>query len=176
MESNDPLTLFCKHLELRGRSQRTQVDYRRVLERFSEYMALRGPSIQETNLVDIAAYNDDLRDRRLSPTAQRLYLTVLRVFFHWCLEEGWVDKDPTRRVRRPDPRSTMVKIPPYELFRKLLDSVPARRTMDLRDRTILLMPAGCPSRPGHRRGGRRGLKRSNPTGALHACPGNSGLR
>jgi site-specific recombinase XerD len=102
-------------------------------------MASRGSTIRETSLGDIAAYVEDLQVRKLSPTAQRLYITVLRVFFEWCLEEGWVDTNPSRQIRRPESRSTMLKIPPYPLFQKLLESIPDGRTLDVRDRTILLM-------------------------------------
>jgi integrase/recombinase XerD len=37
--------------------------------------------------------------RPLSPSSRRTYLTHLRGFFRWCVEEGHVEEDPTARIK-----------------------------------------------------------------------------
>lgn len=103
-------------------SDDTLATYRTRLGLFVRWVAERGIThINECGRGDLEDYLDHLRGRRdmratkgvgkaLSPETVLDYFVGIRTFFRWLIEEEYIEKDPTAKVKRPEvPKDQPVK-------------------------------------------------------------------
>jgi integrase/recombinase XerD len=129
----------------RGLAANSLAAYRRDLRRYAEY--LRGAGLTDAGLVDestVAAYVDHLKSARnddghplYAPASIARALVAVRSFHRFCLEEGFVDGDPSEEVGAPRVPQGIPKALTEEEVEALLGAVVGDDPRALRDRAIL---------------------------------------
>jgi integrase/recombinase XerC len=71
-------------------------------------------------------------------TLQRYY-TALKVFFNWCLSEGYIDTSLMNMVRKPEATSKMIRGLNTDEISILLNAVKGRDFDSVRNRALLLL-------------------------------------
>ena len=129
---------------LKGKSPETAGTYRRTLNEFERYHAVRAarPSSRFAFTPDdVEAYKRYLMDEReLSQVSVSTYLTALRRFGEYLVARGDLAENPARAVkgnRRPSAHSRAVLR--QDEVERLLDAVPSATAIGLRDRAIVAL-------------------------------------
>ena len=114
---------YIGELARQGRSARTRDDYWRKLAGLSRLPRLHEADVQDVTDDDCRVYLDRWREK--SPGTIAHSVTVLRGFFGWLYDNGWIERNPMERIRRPRrprPEDLDVKtVGPIEV-RALLDA------------------------------------------------------
>lgn len=97
--SADLLTRFEEWQSIRNLSKRT------ITDRGYRLRELKG-SLPSGDLLDadadaITAWLDKRPLRPLTPPSRAQYITAIRSFYQWAIDEGYLFEDPTRRVVKP---------------------------------------------------------------------------
>jgi site-specific recombinase XerC len=128
---------YLQRKRLRGASINTLLAYGGDLADFVEFAALQG--VELVGLVGerlVDRWLDRLGQRGLSPRSQARKLVVLRQLVQHCNREGWLHHDPTK-----DSDIRFVTLPQIAPEREpllaMLDSLPTRTPMQLRDRAMM---------------------------------------
>jgi site-specific recombinase XerD len=82
--------------EKRNLQPSTLRSYGDVLKAFVEFSG--GRSLDRADLDFIAAFRDH---RDVTPRTQRKEIEHLRAFFAFCMERGWADKNPAKKLKPP---------------------------------------------------------------------------
>jgi len=131
---------FLESLRARGYAQSTVSASRRWLEHFESHQALPVAKLRSSHLT---AYHQSLkwdpgpRGKMYSENSVNQAVGVLKAYFHWCTEQGYLKKNPaehlvTRRPPSPEP----VVLTPVQA-RALLALPDLNTASGLRDRAIL---------------------------------------
>ena len=115
---------LVKHLHARGRSPDTCRAYREDLKRFGRFMSsVLGvdPQIEQVTRAHVEAYSYHLYERGLSPSTRHGVVSVMRGFFRYCVDVGWLGQSPAEKV--PD-----VTVP--RTLPKYLDSSEVKAFLD----------------------------------------------
>lgn len=128
---------YLQRKRLRGAALNTLVAYGSDLHDFAEFAALQG--VELIGLVGerlVGRWLDRLGQRGLSPRSQARKLVVLRQLVAHANREGWLQHDPTK-----DSDVHFVPVPQIAPERApllaMLESLPTRTPMQLRDRAML---------------------------------------
>ena len=129
----------------RGLAANSLSAYRRDLRRYAEY--LRNHGLSDAALVDestVSAYVDHLKrardedgNPRYAPSSIARALVAVRSFHRFCLEEGFVDADPSEEVGAPRVPQGIPKALTEAEVDALLGAVIGDDPRALRDRAIL---------------------------------------
>src|SRR5664279_5628753 len=129
----------------RGLAANSLSAYRRDLRRYAEY--LRSHGLSDAALVDestVSAYVDHLKrardedgNPRYAPASIARALVAVRSFHRFCLEEGFVDEDPSEEVGAPRVPQGIPKALTEDEVEALLGAVVGDDPRALRDRAIL---------------------------------------
>jgi site-specific recombinase XerD len=128
---------------LEGRSRETVGTYRRALNEYERFAAVRraGGSPLAFDEDGTAAYKEHLvKVRGLSQVSISTYLTALRRFGQYLVAAGLLVDNPARTVsgnRRPDAHSRGVLA--EDDVRRLFERTPAATLIDLRDRALMAL-------------------------------------
>ncbi len=130
---------FLQHLRIEcGLARNTLLAYGRDLEALCTFLEEAGRSVPgEVSGEDIAAFIARMASAKLSPASRARTLVAARMFFRFCVTEGWCERDPCDRV---DPPRLWKHLPhhlsPGEVER-LLTAEDGRTPRSLRNRAIL---------------------------------------
>ncbi len=91
---------------------------------------------------DIVRYFE-LRSHLLSKRSQARILSSLRSFYNWMILEGEISLNPCDKVEAPKLGKYLPAVLSFEEVSAILDSVPDKGEMSLRDRAILEVLYGC---------------------------------
>ncbi|HEY7439462.1 MAG TPA: site-specific tyrosine recombinase XerD [Acidimicrobiia bacterium] len=129
----------------RGLAPNSLAAYRRDLLRYERYLRKRG--ITDPVAVDertIAKYvtsleraHDDDGNRLYAPSSVARALVAVRSFHRFCVDEGFVDSDPSEEVGAPRVPQGIPKALTEEEVERLLGAVTGDDPRALRDRAIL---------------------------------------
>ncbi|MGZ4689651.1 MAG: site-specific tyrosine recombinase XerD [Acidimicrobiia bacterium] len=129
----------------RGLAANSLSAYRRDLRRYAEYLRRHG--LTDAALVDestVSAYVDHLKrardddgNPRYAPSSIARALVAVRSFHRFCLEEGFVDSDPSEEVGAPRVPQGIPKALTEAEVESLLGAVMGDDPRALRDRAIL---------------------------------------
>ena len=129
---------------LKGKSRETVGTYRRTLNEFERYHAVRAarPSSRFVwSEADVDAYKTYLmEERELSQVSVSTYLTALRRLGEYLVARGDLTENPARAVkgnRRPAAHTRAVL--QADDVARLLDAVPAGTVIGLRDRAVMAL-------------------------------------
>jgi integrase/recombinase XerD len=129
----------------RGLAANSLSAYRRDLRRYADYLRRRG--LTDPSRVDestVSAYVDHLKRARddeghprYAPSSIARALVAVRSFHRFCLEEGFVDADPSEEVGAPRVPQGIPKALTEDEVDALLGAVVGDDPRALRDRAIL---------------------------------------
>ncbi len=141
---------FTVWMEARNYSPRTIPDYDRYVRDFLRWLArnVAVSSISEVSPAHLRRYQlslcrpapsrDGAPPRLLAVSSQICRLAAVRTFFTWLVRTGQVAHDPASAVETPrQPRTLPRDVLTRAEARLLLESTPAGRPLDIRDRAIL---------------------------------------
>lgn len=146
MKLADGIVRFAEALAIRGRSARTIIEYRWMLERFGGWAATAGVAlVADCTRELLRGFQGELlrhttdKARQLSPASIALRLTVIRQFFAYLTREGFLLADPARDLELPRKRPRTAAAPVLTVREvEILLATPDVRTLHgLRDRAVL---------------------------------------
>jgi integrase/recombinase XerD len=129
----------------KGRSRATIEAYRRDLTALIEWAEEQGNTIAEITEEDLERHYNEARLSRSPSTVARAVASA-RGFFAYLVDEGYVATDPTARLKGGRRGRTLPKPLGEAEIVKLLDSIPATSSTDLRDRALLELLYGTGAR------------------------------
>jgi len=137
------LGLLESDLRRRGAAERTRHAYRSDLEQFAGWASAADLEPQTAGPRELRRYAASLSERGIAPSSVARKLAALRALFRALREHGEVAQNPAELVGSPrQPRSLPRVLRPDELA-DLLDRIPARTPLELRDRALLEVAYGC---------------------------------
>lgn len=94
--------LYLADLKISSKSASTNSGYTQVLEQFGEYLNRAGDCAnEEISPADIIGWKHDLSARGVGNNTICHYLTILRVFFKWCVSNGIYETQPINDTAFP---------------------------------------------------------------------------
>lgn len=111
--------------------------YKSDLQKFGAWLAKQGLKLSDCDRSHIRLYLAQLRAHGLAPRSTARVLSALRGFFHYLLEKGSQDRDPTLELENPK----LLRALPRFLRREEVDALLAAPSTDtpqgLRDKAML---------------------------------------
>ena len=96
------ITAYLFDLEAAGRSGLTIISYRQHLKNLTRFLEGVGiDHVAQVSVNHLRAYLATCQQAGLKPGTIRARSTIISCFFNWCVEEGIIQENPMRRVRRP---------------------------------------------------------------------------
>lgn len=126
-----------------GWTPKTLKSYRQRLEMLGAF--LQWPRVTEIKYADLLRFIQHLRGKGVKPTTYRSTVFTVRRFFSRLSEQGRILSNPARAIeveRRGEPE---LPEPPLSMAEAaaLLDGMPRRHAIDLRNRALLEVLYGC---------------------------------
>lgn len=129
----------------KGRSRATIEAYRRDLLALLEWVSERGTSLGDVSEDELERFYNEARLNRSPSTVARAVASA-RGFFAYLVDEGYLTVDPTSRLKGGRRGRTLPKPLGEAEIVRLLDSIPATTSVDLRDRALLELLYGTGAR------------------------------
>lgn len=97
------ITAYLFDLEAAGRSKFSIVNYRQHLKGLARFLESQDGArhVAQISVSHLRAYLANLQAKGLKASTIRTKATVLSCFFNWCIQEGTIEENPMKRVRRP---------------------------------------------------------------------------
>jgi integrase/recombinase XerC/integrase/recombinase XerD len=130
------LELLSDDLRRRDAAPRTVRAYRADLEQFAEWAGARGLSPVEVGPKDVRSYVASLSERELAPNTSARKLAALRALFNSQREHGKIAQNPAELVSTPKRARNLPRVLKAREAAALLDAIPARGPLELRDRAM----------------------------------------
>ncbi len=121
----------------KGRSRATIDAYRRDLSSLLTWLDERSLDPLQITASDLERYFNELRDTQRSASTVARAVAALRGWFAYLTEEGYRAEDPAARVVGGQKGRTLPKPLSEDVIVRLLESIPAITSSDLRDRALL---------------------------------------
>lgn len=114
--------LYLADLRISSKSASTNSGYTQVLEQFGEYLRRSGDCAdEEISPADIIGWKHDLSTRGVGNNTICHYLTILRVFFKWCVSNDIYATQPINDTAFPFREEIVHDILTQEEIQTLLD-------------------------------------------------------
>lgn len=131
MTDSELIAGHSAYIRSRGRRERTIASRESALRLLAKTL---GKPLLDVGRDEMQTYLDG----KESPSTKRVYLAHFRGFYEWCVDEGHLTTDPTRRVHAPKiPRRIPHPMPEADLARVMADAPP-----DIRAWMMLAAGAG----------------------------------
>ncbi|CAB4939492.1 unannotated protein [freshwater metagenome] len=137
------LVLLDDDLRRRGAAQRTRRAYGADVEQFVIWASERGLDPELTSPRELRRYAALLGERRLAATTVARKLASLRACFRALREHGVVTQNPVELVGAPRRPDYLPRVLRAEELAALLDRIPARTPLELRDRALFEIAYAC---------------------------------
>jgi site-specific recombinase XerD len=137
------LELLSEDLRRRDAAPRTVRAYRADLEQFAEWAGARGLAPVGVGPKDVRSYVASLSERELAPSTSARKLAALRALFASQREHGKVAQNPAELVSTPKRARNLPRVLKIREAVTLLDSIPARGPLELRDRAMFELAYAC---------------------------------
>lgn len=132
------LTEFLNFLRVeRGLSSNTIQSYRYDLEKFKEYLDGKGISLKDGSQTEILSYFNEQREAGKTPRTLSRYLASIRCFYHYLLQEYYIQVDPTENLESPKAEKHLPRILSVGEVELLLSQPDVGTVAGLRDKAML---------------------------------------
>ncbi len=135
---NTAVDVFLGYLaSQRGLAKNTLKAYRSDLQRFFQFLEVRGILLQDVDLTVLRAFLARLEREGLRPTTRARYTTTLRRFFGYLVREGIRADNPAELLGRPRARRTLPRFLTLGEVEALLEAPDTSSPLGIRDRALL---------------------------------------
>jgi integrase/recombinase XerC/integrase/recombinase XerD len=128
--------LLLEDLSRRDAAPRTVRAYRADLDQFAAWACVRELSPADVGPKDVRSYVAALSERELAPSTSARKLAALRALFNSQREHGKVAQNPAELVSTPKRTRSLPRVLKAREAAALLDAIPARGPLQLRDRAM----------------------------------------
>jgi integrase/recombinase XerC/integrase/recombinase XerD len=137
------LALLESDLRRRGAAERTRRAYRSDLEQFARWADAAGVEPRSARPRELRRYAASLSERGIAPSSVARKLASLRALFRSLREHGEVAQNPAELVGSPRRARSLPRVLRPDELADLLDRIPSRTPLELRDRALLEVAYGC---------------------------------
>ncbi|MGK2955362.1 MAG: tyrosine recombinase [Solirubrobacterales bacterium] len=138
-----PLALYEADLVATASAPKTVKAYRRDLLEVALWAGRAGLAPDEVGHRDLRRYAASLSSHGLAASTVARKLAAIRGFYAFLLRTGRVKQNPADLVSAPKAESKLPTVLTVEQMENLLDRVPARTPLEIRDRAMLELAYSC---------------------------------
>jgi site-specific recombinase XerD len=137
----EALTAYDRDLKGRSAAERTRRAYGVDLGQFVEWAGQRAPG--EIRHRDVRRYAAGLSSGGAAPATVARKLAAIRGLFDFLVRTERVGQNPADLVSSPKREEKLPRVLSAEQVRSLLEGIPARTPLELRDRAMLELAYSC---------------------------------
>ena len=139
----EAMAAFDRDLSARGAAERTRRAYGVDLERFSAWCDERGVAPADIRHRDVRRYASALSAEGAAPATVARKLASIRSLYDFLVRTEAMPQNPADLVSAPKRESKLPRVLTRDQVAGLLDRIPARTPLELRDRAILELAYSC---------------------------------
>ena len=137
------LTSYDRDLTGRSASERTRRAYGVDLGQFVEWAEARGLAPGDVRHRDVRRYAAGLSQEGAAPATVARKLAAIRGLFDFLVRSERLGQNPADLVSSPKREQKLPQVLSAEQLRSLLERIPARTPLELRDRAMLELAYSC---------------------------------
>jgi site-specific recombinase XerD len=143
MDWGSSLSDYDRDLRARGSAERTRRAYGVDLGGFAEWATAQGLGPADIRHRDVRRYGAGLSTAGAAPATVARKLASLRGFYGFLVRTERAGQNPAELVSSPKRSEKLPKVLSTEQMRSLLERIPARTPLELRDRAMLELAYSC---------------------------------
>ena len=137
------LAAYDRDLRARGSAERTRRAYGVDLGGFAEWAGEQGLAPGDVRYRDVRRYGAGLSSAGAAPATVARKLAAIRGLYGFLVRTERVGANPAELVSSPKRSEKLPKVLTTEQMRTLLERIPARTPLELRDRAMLELAYSC---------------------------------
>ncbi|HET7121058.1 MAG TPA: tyrosine recombinase XerC [Solirubrobacterales bacterium] len=139
----EALALYDRDLRARGSAERTRRAYGVDLGGFAEWAGEQGLGPGDLRHRDVRRFGAGLSNAGAAPATVARKLAAIRGLFGFLVRTGRAGANPAELVSSPKRAEKLPQVLSTEQMRSLLERIPARTPLELRDRSMLELAYSC---------------------------------
>ncbi|MGN6815413.1 MAG: tyrosine recombinase XerC [Solirubrobacterales bacterium] len=143
MTWEEALSLYDRDLRARGSAERTRRAYGVDLGGFAEWAGEQGLGPGDVRYRDVRRYAAGLANVGAATTTVARKLAAVRGLYGFLVRTGRAGANPAELVSSPKRSEKLPRVLTTEQMRSLLERIPARTPLELRDRAMLELAYSC---------------------------------
>lgn len=143
MSWGQELSAYDRDLRTRNAAERTRHAYGVDLGQFVEWARQRGLEPGEVRHRDVRRYGASLSEGGAAPSTVARKLAAVRGLFDFMVRNERLSQNPADLVSSPKREENLPKVLSAEQVRRLLERIPSRTPLELRDRAMLELAYSC---------------------------------
>jgi site-specific recombinase XerD len=143
MRWDEAIAEFDRDLLARGLAERTRRAYGVDLGQFVEWATERGLAPGDVRHRDVRRYGAGLSAADVAPATVARKLAAIRGLFDFLVRTERVGQNPADLVSSPKKAEKLTRVLSQEQMRTLLERIPTRTPLELRDRAMLELAYSC---------------------------------
>jgi integrase/recombinase XerC len=143
MNWTDALAAYDRDLRARGSAERTRRAYGVDLGGFAEWAGEQGLAPGDVRHRDVRRYGAGLSNAEAAPATVARKLAAIRGLYGYLVRTERVGANPAELVSSPKRSEKLPTVLTTEQMRTLLERIPARTPLELRDRAMLELAYSC---------------------------------
>jgi integrase/recombinase XerC/integrase/recombinase XerD len=143
MTWDEAMAGFDRELRARGSAERTRRAYGLDLGQFVEWAGEQGLEPTGVRHRDVRRFGAALSAAEAAPATVARKLAAIRGLFDFLVREGELAQNPADLVSSPKRADKLPRVLTQEQMRALLERIPARTPLELRDRAMLELAYSC---------------------------------
>ena len=140
---DEALSLYDRDLRARGAAERTRRAYGVDLGGFAEWAGEQGLGPADVRHRDVRRFGAGLSGAGAAPATVARKLAALRGLYGLLVRTGRAGSNPAELVSSPKRSEKLPRVLTTEQMRSLLERIPARTPLELRDRAMLELAYSC---------------------------------
>jgi len=143
MTWEEALAAYDRDLRARGSAERTRKAYSVDLGGFSEWAGEMGLGPGDVRHREVRRYGAGLSEAGAAPATVARKLAAIRGLYGYLVRTGKAGANPAELVSSPKRSEKLPTVLSTEQMRTLLERIPARTPLELRDRAMLELAYSC---------------------------------
>jgi tyrosine recombinase XerC len=143
MDWDESLAAYDRDLRARSMAERTRRAYGVDLGQFVEWARGRGLAVEQVRHRDVRRYAAGLSSGGAASSTVARKLAAVRGLFDFLVRTERVGQNPADLVSSPKREQKLPQVLSGEQMRALLEGIPARTPLELRDRAMLELAYSC---------------------------------
>jgi site-specific recombinase XerD len=140
---NTAVSEYDRDLRARGSAERTRRAYGVDLGGFAEWAGAQGLGPAEVRHRDVRRYGAGLSSAGAAPATVARKLAALRGLYGFLVRTERLGQNPAELVSSPKRSEKLPRVLTSEQMRSLLERIPARTPLEMRDRAMLELAYSC---------------------------------